>query len=235
MVRTTKSPSADAVTPLDLAFLRALKTHNDKAWFDAHKSRYEQGLRDPMLALLGRLEPRLKKRSKHLVVDVRPQGGSLSRIYSDTRFSKDKSPYKTEMFARMWHDGGTEGGMPGLFLRVEPGASFVGAGVWQPDAKVLAQIRNAIVDDGDGWLKAKSERTLGARCKMAGDSLKRAPAGFAADHPLVEDLKRKDFALALSVDDARVVAPDFDDEIMACVAHLWPFLRFLTDALGLDL
>jgi uncharacterized protein (TIGR02453 family) len=235
MARSVKSSAADATTTLDLAFLRALAAHNDKTWFDAHKERYEHGLRDPMLALLGRLEPRLKHKSKHLVVDVRPQGGSLSRIYRDTRFSKDKSPYKTELFARIWHDGGGEGGTPGLFLRVEPGGSFVGAGVWQPDAKSLARIRHAIDDDSAAWLNAKGEHTVGGRCRMAGESLKRPPPGFAADHPLIEDLKRKDFALALDVDDARVIAPDFDDEVMACVTRLWPFLRFVTEALGLEL
>ncbi len=214
-------------------FLAELAAHNNRDWFLAHKERYEESVRDPFLRFVTDLAPRLKKISPQFVADPRPVGGSMMRIYRDTRFSKDKSPYKTAVMAHFGHAHGGDGATPAFFLRLRPKESSVGAGIWQPEPAALKQIRDAIVDDEKQWQKIRSGRQLGRGCAMAGESLKRPPAGFAADHPYIEDLKRKDFAVTTPLDDKRVASAAFMDDVTDAFAQAAPFLKFLTGAIGL--
>lgn len=220
-------------TPDALQFLRDLKTHNNKTWFDGNKARFESSLRDPFLRLLSDLRPKLHKVSPQFVVDERPNGGSLSRIYRDTRFSKDKSPYKTGLFAHFRHAKGKEGQTPGLYIHFEPGNVAVGGGIWQPDAKALAKIRGAIDGKRAAWARVTGGKTLGSHCSMIGSSLKRPPAGYPASHPFIEDLKRKDYALSFTLDDKRVATDGFLDDMVAGFKAVAPFVSFLSDAIGL--
>ena len=214
-------------------FLTQLRKHNDRDWFAANKERYEREARDPLLRFIAELGPKLARLSRHFIADPSPTGGSMMRIYRDTRFAKDKSPYKTALMAHFQHDAGEEGATPAFFLRLEPGASAVGAGVWRPGPDALTRIRTRIVEDSKGWQRVTSGRTLGRNCAMAGESLKRPPPGFAADHPLIEDLKRKDFAVIVPLDDKRVASPAFMDDVMSAFRATAPFVGFLTRALGL--
>ena len=133
-----------------LGFLSDLAAHNNREWFQANKERYEQSVRDPFLQLVADLQPRLKKISPHFVADPRPVGGSMMRIYRDTRFSKDKTPYKTGVMAHFWHAKGKEGATPAFYLRLRPGESAAGGGIWHPEPDALKRIRNAIVADTAG-------------------------------------------------------------------------------------
>src|SRR5277367_6255254 len=117
-----------------MRFLTELKAHNNRDWFNENKERYEQSVRDPFLRFVAELRPRLKQISPHFVADAKPMGGSMMRIYRDTRFSKDKTTYKTGVMAHFWHDRGKEGATPAFFLRIRPGDSSVGAGIWQPES-----------------------------------------------------------------------------------------------------
>src|ERR1044071_1022002 len=90
--------------PAVFRFLGELHAHNERDWFNANKQRYERDVRDPILRFIADIGPRLQKISPHLVADPRPSGGSLFRIYRDTRFSKDKSPYKTHLGAHFFHE-----------------------------------------------------------------------------------------------------------------------------------
>ena len=112
-----------------LPFLRELKANNDRAWFEANRKRYEAN-RDAMLQLLVDLAPRVRALSPHTVVDPRPQGGSLMRIFRDVRFSKDKSPYKPAFAAQFWHEAGEEGAAPAFYVRLAPDSSAVGTMAW---------------------------------------------------------------------------------------------------------
>jgi uncharacterized protein (TIGR02453 family) len=215
-----------------LKFLTELKKNNNKEWFDKNKARFEQSLRDPFVAFLADLEPRLKKLSPQFVVDARPNGGSLSRIYRDTRFAKDKSPYKTGLFAHFGHAKSESG--PALYMHFEPKAVFVGGGIWQPDATSLTKIRAAIDKDGKGWAKATKGKTQGG-CMMMGESLKRPPPGYDASHPHIEDLKRKDFALKIELDDKDVTGDKFLGEVVDGFKAVMPFMQFLSKAMGLPL
>ena len=217
-----------------LDFLRELTEHNDKDWFERNKARYELGLRDPALRLIADLEPALEKISKHFVVDSRPNGGSLSRIHRDTRFGKDKSPYKTHLFLHFQHENGDDDARPGFFMRFGPGESRVGGGIWHPATPKLAEIRDAITSDPDRWAKAKSKTRLGKTCMMSGESLKKVPKGYDPEHVHAEDLRRRDFGVSSPLSDASLTGSKLVREIEAGFKQVAPVLAFLCDAVGLS-
>ena len=101
------------------AFLRELKANNDREWFNANKDRYENDLLEPALAFIEDFGLRLPQLSPHLVADARRQGGSLFRIYRDTRFARDKSPYKTQAGIYFRHERSKDAHSPGLYLHPE--------------------------------------------------------------------------------------------------------------------
>ncbi len=216
-----------------LRFLEELKSHNEKAWFEANKSRFETGVRDPAMKLVTDIAPKLKKVSKHFVADTRSNGGSVSRIYRDTRFSKDKSPYKTAMFIHFFHGGASDEARPGLYLHIEPGGSTVGGGIWNPAPAALEKIRRAIVDSPAQWKKARAGAEADVGCTMRGESLKRVPKGFDPEHPFAEDLKRKDFGLSLPLSDAVVTGGDLIGEIERGFKASSPVVAFVCRAVGL--
>lgn len=215
-------------------FLEELGEHNEREWFNAHKARYEKDVRDPFPALLGKLEPALKKVSKHFVVDPRPVGGSMMRIYRDTRFSKDKTPYKTNMAAHFSHAKGKEGASPGLYLNLSPGDNAVGSGLWHPEPAPLEKLRKAIVSDSKAWGKVRDGSEFKSACGFIGDALKRPPAGFPKEHPYLEDLKRKDFAVRVELRKKDLLGPDAVDAILAAYKTAAPFTRFVCGALELE-
>jgi uncharacterized protein (TIGR02453 family) len=216
-----------------LAFLTELKKHNDKVWFEKNKQRYEAGLRDPGLKLAADLAPVLKKISKSFVVDLRPNGGSLSRIYRDTRFAKDKSPYKTALFFHFRHEDGDEEGAPGFYMHIGPGESRVGAGIWRPAPAKLAKIRDAIAGDAAAWRKAKSKTGLGSACMMSGESLKKVPKGYDPEHEHAEDLKRRDFGVSLDLSDSALTSAELVRDVGERFRAAAPVVDFLCDAIGL--
>jgi uncharacterized protein (TIGR02453 family) len=209
------------------SFLRDLKEHNDREWFNANKDRYENDLLEPALAFIEDFGLRLPNISPHLVADARRQGGSLFRIYRDTRFSKDKSPYKTQAGIYFRHERSKEAYSPGLYLNLEPRHVFAGGGIWHADTKTAHAIRTAIAKDPDGWSEAKGEVEL-----AAGESLKRVPPAFDKDHPHADDLKRKDFAAIERFTQKEATTAGFLDRYEAACASFTPLMRFLCRAVG---
>ncbi|MHA1109034.1 MAG: DUF2461 domain-containing protein [Alphaproteobacteria bacterium] len=214
-------------------FLRELAGNNDREWFAANKARYVAEVRDPMLDFIAGFGPGLHKISARYVADPRANGGSLFRIHRDVRFAKDKRPYKTNAGAHFRHEAARNAHAPGFYLHMEPGGVFAASGVWHPDGPALAKIRNAIVDDGAGWRKVTSPKALGPRGELSGDSLKRPPRGYDPDHPLIEDLKRKDFFALAQFTEAEACAPGFMAEFDKTCRAFAPLTRFLTRALDL--
>src|SRR6202047_2615171 len=141
-------------------FFRELSANNRRDWFQANKSRFETEVRDPMIRFIGDFSPRLRVISRHYYADPSPVGGSMFRIYRDVRFSKDKSPYKTNAGMFFHHVAGREKGIatPGFYLHLSPGEVFVGAGLWHPESQNLAKIRDAIVTHPDRWKRSTSQR-----------------------------------------------------------------------------
>jgi len=214
--------------PESLRFLRDLARNNNRAWFLEHKARYESEVQAPALRFVEAMGPRLVKLSPHLLADARPFGGSLSRIYRDTRFSKDKRPYKTAVGIHFSHDGVTTGeNLPGYFLHIAPGESMVAAGIWHPSLPSLAKIRDAIVGSPPSWGKV-----LGPGLKIEGESLVRVPAGYDSDHRYSDDLRRKDFYSSHPLSDAEVVSSSFGNRFEATCRTLEPLNKFLAKAVG---
>jgi uncharacterized protein (TIGR02453 family) len=220
-------------TAASLRFLEELRRHNERDWFLKNKERYERTVRDPMLHFIGDIGPALRKIDPAFVADPRPAGGSMMRIYRDTRFSRDKSPYKTFAAAHFRHAKGKDGFSPGYYLHIEPGHSMVGAGIWRPDAETLKKIRDAILADPKRWRRVTSGREFRSSCGMAGESLKRAPLGYDPNHPLIDELKRKDFAASSALDDHQVCGPDLMAAVTGALRTTAPFVRFLEKAVGL--
>jgi uncharacterized protein (TIGR02453 family) len=215
-------------------FLKELKANNNREWFQANKERYEKTVRDPFLDFITDLAAPLKKIAPHVVVDPRPVGGSMFRIYRDVRFSKDKSPYKTAIAAHFRHGKGGDISAPGYYLHLEPGDCMIGGGIWHPEPPTLKRIRDAIVANPRKWQKITGGKALGSAGFM-GESLKRAPPGYPADHPLIEDLKRKDFAVSVSMTEKQVTSSDVLTTAVGALKMTGPFISFLAEATGLEI
>src|SRR5688572_18269530 len=181
--------SGASFTPDLFAFFRDLKRHNDREWFTANKDRYVASVEAPMLQFIRDVGERLPEISKSYRADARRFGGSLYRIYRDTRFSADKAPYKTWIAAHFRHRAARKDvETPGFYVHIGPGEVFAGGGIYHPSMPVLTRIRQHIVDNPRGW---KAVRDSGL--EIEGQSLKRAPAGFDPAHRFIEDRRRKDF------------------------------------------
>jgi uncharacterized protein (TIGR02453 family) len=206
------------------AFLRELRSHNDRTWFNANKQRYERSVKEPVLAFVGDAGPHLRKLSSHLVADPRPVGGSMFRIYRDVRFSKDKSPYKTHV--GVYFPLGKGMAVPGYYLHLEPRECFVAAGMWMPPAEQLQQIRTRIAGRPADWRKASADLDPDE------GALKRPPRGFDPDHPMIEDIKRKSFTASLRLSDGQMTRDDVMRTFVKTCRELVPLMRFLAGAVG---
>lgn len=226
-------PAKPRLQPELLTFLEQLKKNNNREWFQQNKDRYERDVREPLLRFIEDFGPRLAKISPHFVANPSKMGGSLFRIHRDTRFSRDKSPYKTHAGVQFRHQRAKDVHAPGYYLHIEPRMVFVGVGIWHPDADTLGKIRDAIVDDPLGWRRAKSAKAFREHFELAGDSLKRAPKGYDPDHPLIEDLRRKDFIASSEWQANDVTRPDFMNRFTTTCRAATPFMRFLATACGL--
>jgi uncharacterized protein (TIGR02453 family) len=215
-------------------FLAELSENNDREWFQAHKDRYRRVVQEPMLRFISDFAEPLKTVSPRFVADPRPSGGSMFRIYRDVRFSKDKSPYKTHAAAQFRHQEGRDVHAPGFYLHLEPGNVFLGAGLWHPAGPTLAAVRDAIVERVDAWEAAITDPAFASGHTLGGDSLKRAPRGIDPDHPQIEHVKRKDFVSYQNLSEADALSPEFLDTFTESCRTAAPFIRFLTEAVGLE-
>jgi len=219
-------------TPGTFAFLKDLAGHNDREWFAANQDRYERLVREPALDFITDFAGPLASISEHFTADARKAGGSLFRIHRDTRFSRDKTPYKTNTGMQFRHAAARDAHAPGFYLHLEPGGCFAGVGIWRPEAAVAGRIRTAIADDPEGWLAAAGD---GFRevWSLEGEVLKRPPRGFDPEHPLVGDLRRKDFVAMVPLTQRRVTAAGWLEDYTGLCRAGAPFMSFLCRALGL--
>ena len=215
-----------------LHFLSDLSKHNNRTWFKANKSRYEEELLGPALEFIAAMAEPLAKLSPHFRAEPKKVGGSLMRIYRDVRFSKDKRPYKTNVGIQFRHESGRDVHSPGFYFHVDPDEVFLGVGIWRPDTKSLGKIRQAIHKDQAGWKRAKNGKAFRERYDLAGDSLKRPPRGYDAEHPLLEDLKRKDHIAILQLDHDELFEPTLVKNTIANFRVAMPYMAFLCRAVG---
>jgi uncharacterized protein (TIGR02453 family) len=225
---------AGHIGPELFAFLRELREHNDRAWFAANRERYEAHVREPLLRFVADFGPHLREISPSFVADPRPVGGSLFRIQRDTRFSMDKSPYKTNAGAQFRHEAGRDAHAPGFYLHLEPGEVFAAAGLWRPGRTELGRVREAIVSDPAEWGRVVTAPAFGSVLSLGGEQLERPPRGYDPDHPFIEDLKRKDLIVTAAFAEAEACRPEFLDRFVRTCQAAAPFVRYLTAAIGLS-
>lgn len=218
-------------TEQTFSFLAELAANNERLWFAANKSRYEALVREPALDFIDAMAPALASLAPRFRADNRLVGGSLMRVYRDTRFARDKTPYKTNVGIQFRHDLGKDVHAPGFYVHLACSECFLAVGCWRPDADMLARIRDLIAESPERWRAARDERDFRAHWMLSGDSLMRPPRGYAADHPEIADLKRKDFVALVPLSRADVVSPHLVDTVGAAFATALPFMRFLCDAL----
>lgn len=219
-------------SPKFFEFLEELSRNNNRDWFLKNKSRYENEVREPMLAFIADFAPRLKKISANFVADPRPSGGSMMRIYRNLRFSRDKTPYKTNAAAAFGHRDAARFDAPSFYLSLSPAQGFAGVGAFHPQPESVSKVRDAIVARPQSWKKAINDRKFLARFEMAGDVLTRPPKGYDPAHPLIEDLKRKDFIAGMQFTRKDVCSDQFLNQFSGACAAAAPFMKFLTEALG---
>lgn len=214
-------------------FLAALEAHNERDWFKANQQTYEDQVRSPALKLIEAAAPGIAALSPRLTAVARKVGGSLMRPQRDTRFGHDKRPYKTNVGIQFRHFQGKDVHAPGLYLHIANDGCFVGAGIWHPEPKTLNAIRSCIDENPAAYQKALKTLTDGGFA-MDGDSLSRPPRGFDKGHPLIDELKRKDFIAVKPLTNEEILRPDFASRLTAGFEHCQQLMRYLCFALELD-
>jgi uncharacterized protein (TIGR02453 family) len=224
--------------PEAIQFLVELTEHNDRAWFQPRKADYERLLKRPLEALCAALDERFAARRVPLQAD---SARSPFRIYRDVRFSRDKSPYKTNIGASFpaverSADGtalalGSRRG--GGYFHFAPGEIFVGGGMWHPDREPLAAWRALVVDQPGRVHAAIDDPAFVARFGgVDGDRLSRLPRGFPADHPDAALLTLKDVTFGRRLADTEAFAPELPDILADDLAAAVPLLRLLAPLEG---
>ncbi len=221
-------------TPKLFSFLRELDANNDREWFKAHQDEYERHIREPALDFINDFAKPLARISSHYVADSRTVGGSLFRIQRDTRFSQDKTPYKQNTGMQFRHERARDVHSPGFYLHLQPGESYMGVGIWRPDTATAYAIRAAIDAEPAAWKRATRTKRFTEVFTLGGDSLARPPKGYAPDHPLIADLKRKDFIASVRLKQSDVTSDHFMDDVTDYCKRATLLVRFLCEAVGLE-
>ncbi len=214
-----------------LDFLAALKENNNKAWMEANQADYLQarntfvGIADFLIKGMGPLD--------ESIADLEPRRCIL-RINRDMRFSKDKSPYKTNMGA-YFMKGGRHGGCAGYYLHIEPhGRSFIAGGIYQPAAEALKKIRQEIDYNGDDLNTImNAPRFIKLFGDLQGEKLKNPPKGYDADHPQIEWLKMKSFLVMHPAKDSTITQKHFLSHVLDIFQNIIPFNKFLNTAINM--
>lgn len=215
------------------AFLSALAANNRREWFEEHRQDYENFVREPALDFIADMANEMPAISRHFRALPKKVGGSLMRVQRNLRFSRDKTPYKTNVGIQFRHEVGKDVHAPGYYVHIEPDECFLAIGLWHPEADPLFKIRDGIVKDGEAWVKARDDKAFRKYFTLEGDTLANAPRGFARDHPLVEDLKRKDFIALAPLSKANIISKDFRKLAVEHFKQAGPYMRFLCEALDL--
>ena len=216
-------------------FLRSLGRNNNRDWFTAHKVDYEAQVREPFQRLLGDLRPALHDVSRHYRAEPRGVGGSLFRIHRDTRFSNDKTPYKTWQGARLFHERYRQAPAPSYYLHLQPANCFIAAGLWHPETATLRKIRQFIVDNPAAWKKAAHATAFRKRYGLTEDDmLVRPPRGFDPGFEFIDDLRRRNFVALRGIEDRTMSGPRLRTVLEADLKAMAPFMDYLCAALDLE-
>lgn len=213
-----------------LKFLKDLEKNNNRDWFGANKKAFEAA-QDNVTALAGYLIGEIGKFDP-AVAGIDPKS-CVFRIYRDIRFSKDKSPYKTNLGAYI-SPGGRKSMQAGYYIHIQPGQCFVAAGKYMPDAAELLKIRTAIASNPREFLGIVEKRSFREKFgELHGDRLSRPPKGFPEDSPVIEYLKLKSFTVfADHKKDKLITSPDFPKHVVKDFKAMFPLVHYLRRVLA---
>jgi len=222
------SGSGTAFTENTLRFLRRLKRNNTRAWFNEHRDEYESHVREPMLAVIERLTVDFPRIAPDLVASPR----SMYRVYRDTRFSPDKTPYKTQVAAAFSHQALSKNESAALYFHLAPDQLWIGGGLYAPQTAQLHRIRKHIDTNLDSFLalvKSSAIRRIGG---VTGSELKRVPRGFSPDHKAADYLRLKQYLAGETLPPELALSPRFYNSLVRRFSALVPFIRFLNAPLA---
>ncbi|MCU0363065.1 MAG: DUF2461 domain-containing protein [Bacteroidales bacterium] len=213
-----------------LTFLSGLKKNNDRDWFNKNRDLYDSARKNfeafvqSVIDELAKAEPILRGLEAKTCI---------FRINRDTRFSNDKSPYKTNFGAFIARGGKKNGDKyAGYYLHLEPGECMIAGGAYMPPADWLAGIREKIAEDPGGFTKVLNEKNFRRFFgTLEGDKLKKAPKGYDNDHPAIELLKHKSFLAVNNIPDSKVTDVSFNAYILENFRAMKPFNDYLNEAL----
>jgi len=215
-----------------LGFLEELSENNNREWFTANKERYESLVLDPALSFIQSMQEPLESIAPHFTAIPKRMGGSLMRVYRDTRFGGKSEPYKTNIGIQFRHEQAKNVHSPGYYVHIEPGEVFLGVGMWRPEPEPLAAIRRRIAERESEWRGASRDRGFARHFALAGESLTRPPRGYDKDHPAIEDIKRKDFIALKQLGTRDPLDPGFRKAVVTAFRAATPYMQFLCKAAG---
>lgn len=218
--------------PETIGFLRELRRNNNRDWFNENKPRYEVEVLDVALKFIQSMQGPLKDIAPHFTAIPKRMGGSLMRIYRDTRFSNNKLPYKTNIGIQFRHELAKNVHSPGYYVHIDPDGVFLGAGMWMPESEPLLMIRERIRDKSAEWQRAKGDKTFARHFELGGTSLTRPPRGFGKEHPMIEDIKRKSFIAVKNMSHDDAFSPQFQRKVETAFKAATPYMKFLCKAVG---
>lgn len=218
--------------PETLAFLEELAANNSRDWFRENKGRYEEQVLDVALHFIQSMQDPLAAIAPRFVAQATRIGGSLMRVYRDTRFAKNKQPYKTNIGIQFRHELAKDVHAPGYYVHIDPDQVFLGVGMWRPDAEPLRAIRERIAGKPAAWQRTVGDAGFRRHFSLGGETLLRAPRGFDKDHELIEDIKRKSFIAVKNMDRTECLNPQFQRKVETAFKAGTPYMRFLCKAVG---
>jgi uncharacterized protein (TIGR02453 family) len=209
-----------------MTFLRSLKKNNDREWFNPRKDIYEETVRKPMIELVGALHREMMRFAPEYVGEP---SKCIYRIYRDTRFSKDKTPYKTYTSALFLRNGFDKySGSAAYYFAVSPATIEVAGGVYTPDRDVLLEVRRHIAENHKEFRKIlnspKMKKLMG---ELWGEPSSRAPKGFDPAHPAADLIRHKSFLFDAKLDPKIATTPDLFRELAIRLEAMAPFVEFL--------
>jgi uncharacterized protein (TIGR02453 family) len=219
-------------TSKTISFLRALKRNNDREWFRARRDRYETHVRAPMIEVIERLAGDFRTFAPELIASPKH---SLFRVYRDTRFSSNKKPLKTNASAvfRTRHLPKPQGA--GLYFEIAPQWVWIGGGMWRPEPRELVRIRSHIAETWPELRRVVTSAGFRRRVgELSGETLRRVPRGYAADHPAAAFLKFRQYYAGAEFPAAFAHSRRFYPALVATFRTLMPLVRFLNEPLAED-
>lgn len=218
-----------AIEKATFQFLKELSTHNNRDWFNANKPRYTAA-HENMIAFADHL---LLEMNKHDNIETHSGKESLMRIYRDTRFSKDKTPYKTYFSGSFKR--ATKKLRGGYYFEIGPGQTLAAGGFFSPNPQDLHKIRKDIDYNYKDWKKILANKglvkTFGV---MQGETVATAPKGFSKDNPAIELLRHKQFYFQRTFTDAEVLDKSFLKELNHTFKTLRPYFDYMSEMLTTD-